>query len=187
MTGMRIVCSLNAQEGERPDVLVLPENTCQIELSQVIKQHPLATIVAAVKDGPYMRAQLIKNGINQIDYLKALPDGRSKPFNGPQPALPFYEDQEASLAMGVLICRDFECNKLRVQLLARFESSRAEYKLLCIPADMCNDFFGEGPGLTFPGVFVALSNHCLTYKNPCRCLSFVADPHRTSRVTPNSV
>ena len=171
------MCALNAEDDEHPEVLVLPEGISQIELSRARQRYPSTVIVAGVPDGPYMRAHLIKIGTNCIDYLKILSDGRSTPFDGGQQALPFYEDQEASLAIGVLICRDYQSNELRGQLLARLMSCHSACKLLCIPADMSNDFFQAGPGLTFPGVFVALSNHSLTYENPCRCLSFIADPH----------
>jgi len=119
-----------------------------------------------------MRAQVVRNGANRVDFLKTLGDGRSDPFQGRQD-FPIYEEE--SLAVGVLICRDYENNGLRARVLEHLRSSRSTHSVLCVPADMHGAYFESDPGLTFAGTFVALSNHRKTYKNPWRCRSFIAD------------
>lgn len=73
---MKNVCAREAEESQMPDVLVLPEGTSQRNLEIAANQYPAALVVAAVKDGQYMRAHVWWGGVNKVDFLKTLGDGR---------------------------------------------------------------------------------------------------------------
>ena len=172
---MNIVCARHSDEipaTQSVDILVLPEDIPSSEILLASKRYRSAIVVAAVRDGSYMRGYLMLDGKNQIDYLKTLADGRSAPYIGSQD-LPVYEGK--AMAIGVLVCRDYESNDLRLPMLERLHCASASASVICIPADMHGDFFQGDQIAVFPGVFCALSNHKKTYENPYRCRSFIAN------------
>ena len=172
---MNIVCARSIEDiaaGQSVDILVLPEDIPIAAVLAAGARYPTTLIVAAVRDGCHMRGYLMANGINQIDYLKTLDDGRSEPCPEIR-ELPVYEN--AAVAVGVLICRDYQNNDLRLPMLERLRNTKAPISLLCVPADMNSDFFADEQTTAFLGVFCALSNNKKTYENPCRCRSFIAN------------
>lgn len=169
---MRVACAPGAPEGDSPDLLVLPEGVSKADLDLAVARHPSSLVVGAVPDGPHMRAYVVRDGINRVNYLKSVDDGRSGHFEGVQPLALF---EEPGLAVAVFICIDYLSLELRPRLLEALKASQSERALVCIPADMHGDFFRDGPEGTFPGVWVALSNNRKTYENPWRCRSFIAD------------
>jgi len=172
---MNVVCALSSAEVPEENsvsILVLPEDISNAEVLTASRRHPDTLVVAAVRDGQHMRGYIMVNGKNQIDYLKTLGDGRSDPYFGSQ-ELPIYES--AAVAVGVLVCRDYQSNELRLPMLERLQKATASVSVICVPADMSGDFFSHDQIAVFPGVFCALSNNKKTYENPHRCRSFISN------------
>lgn len=160
---------------------MLPERTTldELRLARQLRSEPF--VVAAVADGLFIRGYLIHKGRNQIDYLKTLPDALS--LGGPAlSTLPVHETPE--LAVGVLICRDFQNNELREAVLSRMRTSSAPRKILCIPADMGSEWFSSTDSeiKTFLGIHLAVSNNS-RQADQTRCPSLIANPNGSRIVT----
>jgi hypothetical protein len=173
---MQLTCALNASEetDSAKCLLVLPEGISKHELDEACQLLPRTIIVGAVldPDGEHMRAYLVHEGTNRLEYLKKLGDGRST-GSGLLPKIATYETQD--FIIGVLICRDIEDIILRTAVLRTLINSAASTKILCIPADMHADWFRSTEITGFAGVFVAMSNNNKTYSDS-RCKSFIANP-----------
>jgi hypothetical protein len=67
-------------------------------------------------------------------------------------------------------------------LLEQIRSSSAEFKLVCVPADMADSrFAGTELMQQWEGVYLLVCNHIKTYPQG-RAKSFITDAHRTKRV-----
>jgi hypothetical protein len=179
---MNIACAIAAENATDlfADVLVLPEGTAPAALEAATTRFPRAVIVAAIPDGRNMRAQVIVEGRNQVNYLKIRTDDRSEGVGNAPTTLPYCESRE--LAIGVLICKDIEEIEFVQALLQKLRSSSRPVKLLCIPADMHGDWFISEHIGGFEGVYLALSNNNQTYPI-WRARSFIAEPRGKRIVT----
>jgi hypothetical protein len=173
---MIVACAISVADlGQiTPDVLVLPERTTMAELQAAQRLSSTPIVVGAIEEGRYVRGLLLHHGRNHIDgYWKTLDDDRSLGSNRPPSRTPVY--QRDGLAIGVLICRDCQDNhQLRADVLGYLQNSTAEVKLLCIPADMHQEWF-QSERTSFRDVFLAVSNNSKP-NNVNRCRSLIADP-----------
>ena len=94
--------------------------------------------------------------------------------------MPVYE--AGSICVGVVICMDVDTGVFLSNLLQRIKSSSAEFKLVCVPADMAEErFSGTELMPQWEGVHVLVCNHIKTYPQG-RGKSFISDTRRTKRV-----
>ena len=172
---MNVVCSVSVEEAqsEAPDILVLPERTTITELEIASRQWPNAIIVGAVEERRHVRGYVLKGGENRIDYLKFCSDSIS---DGTflMPVNQTFEDKD--VALGVLICKDFQQPLLLDNVMNRFTSSQSRIKIVCIPADMGSEWFPGGRAREFIGAYVALSNNQRTPTHTRR-KSFILGPN----------
>lgn len=171
---MRIVCSGGIEDtGSDPlDVLVLPERTTREEIALATARWPKAVVVGATGEGKHIRAHMVRGGEEHIDYLKVLSDQISE-GTGVVPERPTYD--YGHVAIGVLVCRDFQHADLRQLVADQLASAEARLKLICIPGDMDSEWFpGNTCGL-FSGAYVAMSNNRRTPSH-ARRRSFIAGP-----------
>ena len=164
-----------------PDLIVFPEGILPEEVAKAQASHPESMIVGATDEGGRSRGLLLHRGENRIDYLKVETDGLTKGSRDLQQN-PVY--QFGKVCIGVLICMDVDHPEFSRAVIAKVRSSSAKLKLICIPADMGNEWFG-GDSLQFPtkfeGTHVILCNHIKTHPQD-RCKSFVTDTHGTKIV-----
>ena len=166
-----------------PDLIVFPEGILPEEVAKAQESHPESMIVGATDKGGRSRGLLLHRGQNRINYFKVETDGLTKGSCDLQQN-PVY--QFGKVCIGVLICMDVDHPEFSCAVIAKVRSSAAELKLICIPADMGNDWF-SGASLPFPtkfeGTHVILCNHVKTHQ--VRCKSFVTDAHGTKIVEQN--
>lgn len=169
---MRFVCSVGIEEVKTgaPDVLVLPERTTRQEIGDAMARWPKAIIVGATEEGRHVRGHLFKDGIDRIDYLKFSYDGVSRGTNSVPASLTF---EDSAIAIGVLICRDFQQAELRDAVMNQLALAKAPLRLVCIPADMGSEWFPGGSVNLFTGAYLAVSNNRRT-PNQTRRRSFIA-------------
>jgi predicted amidohydrolase len=169
---MKIVCAATFDgNSDEPDILVLPERTSLAELNAASACWPQAIVVGAVAEDCRIRAYLFHSGRNQIEYLKYATDGSSI---GTQeiPVSQTFETKE--LAVGVLVCKDFQEVELRRTVLAKLLASKARHKIVCIPADMGSEWFPSEQVTEFIGAYVAMSNNLRP--GGTRRASFILNP-----------
>ena len=76
------------------------------------------------------------------------------------------------LCVGILVCRDIECVEFAHAVIDSVRTNPAPIKLVCIPADMGSQWFGNNPiERLFGGVHVAMCNGM----RDARSQSFLAD------------
>ena len=171
---MNLVCSASVDEVDAasPDVLVLPERTTKAEIYAATARWPNAIIIGATEEGKYVRGHLFKDGKDRINYLKFSHDGTSDGIDSASESLTFEDDD---IAIGVLICKDFQQVDLRRSVMDRLAVARAPLRLVCIPADMGSEWFPGDSVNLFLGAYLAVSNNRRTPNHTRRC-SFVAGP-----------
>ena len=185
-TKVRISCVLTACQlsPERTNIIVFPEGILREEIAKAQVSHPESIIVGAIEEDGQSRGLLLHRGQKRIDYLKVKTDGLTKGSCNLQQN-PVY--QFGKVCIGVLICMDVDHPEFSRAVIAKVRSSSAKLKLICIPADMGNEWF-DGDRLLFPkkfeGTHVILCNHIKTYPR-VRCKSFVTDAHGTKIVVQN--
>jgi hypothetical protein len=172
---MIISCVIDANEllGMPSDIIVFPERVALGELKKAQASHPNAIIVGAVVDkGRYCRGVILHKSRNRIAYLKVLSDGHTKGSEYLQQN-PVYHN--ADVCIGMVICKDVDQGEFTRAVVDKIRGSTAQWKILCIPANMHSDWF-QADTLPFPqrfaGVYVVLCNH---KDYPQRCKSFIAD------------
>ncbi len=173
------VLSANQLEGVETNVVVFPEGIDEIEITTAQIAHPNALVVGSIIENGMGRGVLYHRGQNRIDYLKIGNDRRTKPSNNER-QMPVYE--AGNICVGVVICMDVDTGVFLSNLLQRIKSSSAEFKLVCVPADMAEaTFSGTELMPQWEGVHVLLCNHIKTYPQG-RAKSFISDTHRIKRV-----
>ena len=159
-----------------PGVIVLPEYCEPSEVVEVARTHPGAIVVAAVQEGVRSRGLILHRNRNHVEYIKIGSDGRTRGTEVPPSRLPVYELPQ--ICIGMLICKDVQQGTFLHQLIQRLERSRAPLKLICVPAFMGPEWFGDDPvGAPFNRVHIALCNH--TTQDRPRCRSFISDASGT--------
>jgi hypothetical protein len=172
-------CGLSADQlgTATPDLIVFPERVSQHEIDQAVARCPNAIIAGAISTKGFMRGVIWHHGRNQIDYLKVGNDGRLGSSPSPRREQPtIYESHD--LAVGLLICMDFDIPAVRDGVIEQLHRSEAPFKALCVPADMYNAWFSTEP-ITPPrldGIHVAVSNGLVHGDNRLR--SFITDRKR---------
>ena len=171
---MKIVCSVGVEEmmTAAPNVLVLPERTTTQEIRDATTCWPNAIIVGATEEGRHIRGHLVRNGIDYIDYLKFSHDGVSCGAGSVPASLTF---ADSAVAVGVLICRDFQQADMRRVVMDRLAATQASLRLVCIPADMGSEWFPGDQVALFGGAYLAVSNNRRTSSDTRRG-SFIAGP-----------
>ena len=171
---MQLVCAVAVEESIKvaPGILVLPERTSIAELNAAVSRWPEAIVIGAIEEGSNIRGYALKNGENLIDYKKFALDSLSE-GTGIPPRCQTFED--GNVALGVLICKDIQQSLLLSNVMGFLANSRAELKVVCIPADMDASWFPSRPVREFIGAYVALSNNRRTSLHTRR-QSFILDP-----------
>jgi predicted amidohydrolase len=184
--GIEIACVGSALESQNlsAHIFLLPERTQADEITKMQAMHPQAIIVGAVQEEnpnrgrlPLCRGALLHDSTNRIDYLKVGSDGQSLGTNVEPLRFPIYET--ADICIAVIICMDIQVHygAFRAKVVRRVQESAAVFKIVCVPAAMNGDWFGDATGIPCPqefaGVYIALSN---SDYYEVRCKSFVADP-----------
>lgn len=171
---MKFVCSVGVEEVKTgfPDVLVLPERTTRQEIGDAMARWPKAIIVGATEEGRHVRGHLFKDGIDRIDYLKFSHDGVSCGTDSFPASLTF---EDSAIAIGVLICRDFQQAELRSFVMNQLAAAQAPLRLVCIPADMGSEWFPGDSVNLFLGAYLAVSNN-RRKPNQTRRGNFVVGP-----------
>lgn len=174
-----IWCGLSADQlgTATPDLIVFPERVSQHEIDQALVCCPDAIIAGAISTKGFMQGVILHQGRNHIDYLKVGNDGRPGSSPSPRREQPtIYECHD--LAVGLLICMDFDIPDVRDGVIERLHRSAAQFKVLCVPADMSRDWFTTEP-ITPPkldGIHVAVSDGLVHGDNRLR--SFITDRKR---------
>lgn len=172
---MRVFCVLTAEElgGQQADLIVFPGGVDRAEIEKAHLVLPRATIAGAVLEGRYVRAVLLHQGLNRIDYLKVDTDRRTEGTGYVPKRLPLFEAED--VCIGVLICMDVNLPDLASALIRAIRSSSAHLKIVCIPSHMGSHWFNADilPSQQYEGVHVVLCNHTKDYQD--RCKSFVTD------------
>lgn len=171
---MRVACVIKANElsGPAADLIVFPEGVCHEEINVAQASQPNSVIVGAVVENHHCRAVLLHRGLNQINYQKVGSDGQTI---GTEDAHQNAVYEFGTLCIGVLICKDIDHVELSQRVINAIQSSPANLKILCIPADMSSDWKVLGRAMRFEGIYVVLCNHTKTYQGVSRCQSFIAD------------
>ena len=173
---MNIICTAGVDEVGvyLPDVLVLPERTSIAGLMTASSRWPDAIVVGAVEENPHIRGYALKRCVNQIDYLKFSTDSNS--IGTLDASSVKCTCESGDIALGVLICKDFQQIDLRTRVIERVVSSKARFKVVCIPADMGTEWFPNDSVQYFVGAYLAMSNNRNT-RNPTRRRSFITGPN----------
>src|SRR5262245_45771837 len=153
---MRVSCVQNADEigTPCPDVIVFPEYS---ELSELTTAHRICTdsiVVGAVVEedrgaGAVVRRGrgiLLHHGRHQIDYLKIKTDSSGTTGTNKRPErLPVYLFDH--VCIGVLICMDVNADfgAFARDVIQLVRSSRATFKIVCVPAAMNKDWNWSEP------------------------------------------
>ena len=176
---LELWCGLAADQlgTATPDLIVFPERVSQHEIDQAVARCPDAIIAGAISTKGFMQGVIWHHGRNHIDYLKVGNDGRPGSSLSPRREQPtIYESHD--LAVGLLICMDFDIPAVRDGVIDHLHRSAAKFKVLCVPADMSRDWFSTEP-ITPPkldGIRVAVSNGLVHGDNRLR--SFITDRKR---------
>ena len=173
---MKIYCTntLDDFNPELPAVIVLPEGIPSTVMLDASLLHHDAYYVGAFPENGYCRGAIYYQGINKIEYLKVECDQRSK-GSGNTEQCPIFESEDICIA--VLVCMDIDHVEFSLKIREKLKQSKAKIKILCIPADMHNEWFpSEELPAKYNDIYTALSNNNLTYQDPCRCRSFIANP-----------
>lgn len=173
---MRITCALTSGKLTSPaaDLIVFPEGVCWKEIQAAQSSYSKSVIVGAVIENGQSREVLLHQGLNRIDYLKVQTDGQTTGNGDPKQDPVYYLE---NLCIGVLICMDIDAVEFSGAVIKKIRSSRANLKLLCIPADMASCWDILAFPKRFEGIHVILCNHTKTYQGSARCQSFIADAH----------
>jgi hypothetical protein len=158
---MKIVCAISIEELtlDKVDVLVLPEGIELKDIKKASNRFPETIVVSAAREGVHMRGYAFANGRNLIEYLKIETDGRSTGAGFDPENVIYLGD---TFALAVLICMDIR-NNYRLKVLDALHNSKKAVKILCVPADMTNDWFYSEPIYGWKGINVAVSNNNCTY------------------------
>jgi predicted amidohydrolase len=176
---VKVACALTVEDLTCEDlqVLVLPEGVSTASLFEASARHPELIVVGATAEVDHMRAYVLVNGQNMVNYLKISSDGRSTGVGNPPESAVYLTD---TLALGVLVCMDCQ-HDFRLQVRDALLASERPVKLICVPADMHCHWFSSQPVLGWPGIHVALSNGTLSYPLS-RAQSMIAGPDGLWRV-----
>jgi hypothetical protein len=177
---MRLVCSGSVEEAgaDDPDVLVLPERTTTAEIRAATARWPQAIIIGATAEGKLIRGRLVEDGTDHINYLKFSDDRTSDGTHSVPECLTFENDR---IAVGVLICKDFQQAHLRRSVMEQLAAARAPLRLVCISADMGPEWFPGNTVNLFLGAYLAVSNNRRTPAHTRR-RSFIAGPDGAYRL-----
>lgn len=184
---MMVWCGLSADhlDKDKPNLVALPEDVDRSEIDRAEARCPGAIITGAISEkGPvqgvvsekgFMRGVIWHRGRNWIDYLKVGNDGRASP--SPRSEHPdIYVSN--GLAVGLLVCMDFDIPAVRDRVIGQLHESAAQLKVLCVPSGMSRDWFPVTPisPPSLEGIHVVVSNNM--YHGDNRHLSFITDRNR---------
>jgi predicted amidohydrolase len=134
----------------------MPEGVQLSEFEVAVHALPSALVIGAIDDGRSVTAYAFHEGVEQRQYVKVYPEklgyvpGRATQ----RPVLQF-----GNVCIGILICRDIEPPEFRASIVGLVRGSSTPKKLICIPADMGDQWFVDAKvGRDFEGVHVLLSN-----------------------------
>ncbi len=191
---MKISCVVSADElSDSADVIVFPEGVHLEEVKKAAARYPSAIVAGAVlerKCWPLVgknwerhrcRGIVWHDGKPRIDYLKILTDSRTSTGCQDISQLPVYETPE--ICLGMIICMDVQHSQFLASVIQRVKTSEANYKLICVPAEMASAWFNGGIDSVFHGVYVAVCNHVRFYRGAGRCKSFIASDTQERIVT----